>query len=167
MGGEAVGVNEKAVPNLEVFGFVMGSKPESPEFAPGGRLEIDRGRFAKSAYEPGGVEMTYPVRDGIFNYKHPAPAFCSWTWVDVNAHYTPRSRRADVLVVQEYFYCKAGDLPEPTARARMNELAEAAKALSPDIDASASFQKLTNQYLVTTRIEYKPLRAIGAEESRQ
>lgn len=160
-----MGVSEKDVPDLNVFGFVMGSRPESPAFAPGGRLETDRSRFAKSAYEPGGAEMTYPVRDGIFSYTHPEPSFCRWIWVDAGAHYTPRSRRADVLVVQEYFYCKAGDLPEATARARMNDLADAARALSPDLDASATFQRLTNQYLVTTRIEYRPLRAVGAGEA--
>lgn len=158
-------VSDGDVPDFDVFGFTMGSRPDSPAFAPGGRLETETGRFAKSAYEPGGAEMTYPVKDGIFKYRHPGRAFCDWVWVDVNAHYTPRSRRADALIVQEYFYCKAENLPETVARAHMNELADAAKALSPDIDATVRFTRLTNQYLVTTRMEYRPLRAIGAAEA--
>ncbi len=158
-------VNGTEVPDFDVFGFKMGSRPESPVFAQGGRLEVEKGRFVRSAYEPGGPMMTYPVRDGLFSYTHPGKPCCSWIWVDVFAHYTPRSRRADVLVVYEYFYCKHGDLPETSIRARMNELADDAKALSPDIEASARFQRLTNQYLVTTTIEYKPLRAVGAAEA--
>ena len=169
-----MGVSSNSVPDLEVFGFVFGSKPESPAFGPGGELEVETGRFAKSAYEPGGAEMTYPYDDEVFTFRREGfsdffrdkkRGVNGWLWRNLHVHYTPRSRRADALEVWDYFVCKHGDLKESFVLERRNEIADAAKAKYPEIDASTRYQRLASQYLVKTRLEYRPLRAVGKAEA--
>ena len=169
-----MGLIEEDVPNLEVFGFVFGSKPESPAFGPGGELEVETGRFAKSAYEPCGAEMTYPFDDEVFTLKREGFADFfrdkkrgsnGWLWRNLHVHYTPRSRRADALEIWDYFVCKHGDLKESFVLARKDEIAKAAMAKYPEIDASTRYQRLASQYLVKTRLEYRPLRAVGKAEA--
>ena len=169
-----MGVSEKDVPNLEVFGFVFGSKPESPAFGSGGELEVETGRFVKSAYEPGGAEITYPLDDEVFTFRREGfgdffrdrvRGENGWLWRNLHVHYTPRSRRADALEVWDYFVCKHGDLKESFVLERKDEIARAVTAKYPEIDASTRYQRFSSQYLVKTRLEYRPLRAAGKAEA--
>ena len=76
-----------------------------------------------------------------------------------------QSRRADALEVWDHFVCKHGDLKESFVLERRNEIADAAKAKYPEIGASTRYQRLASQYLVKTRLEYRPLRAVGKAEA--
>ncbi len=162
------------VPNLEVFGFVFGSRPDSPAFGPGGELEVDTGRFARSAYLPGGAELSFPIDDSVFKwwpegyndfFRRPKDrGKYGWVLRMMTVHYTPRSRRADAVEVFDHYICKHGDLKESFVREHENDLANAVRAKYPQIDASVRYVRLTNQYRVITRLEYRPLRAVGAAE---
>ena len=146
------------VPDLDLDGIVLGSRPTSSAFGPKGAERFELGRWDGTRFVPFETRLLLPVDGRLCT----SPVPVGFTPVDeyafrhVNVHYTPITRRIARVEICDYYWTNRRE--DEVRAAALDFLANGYRArFAGRIGVRSRFLRYPSLFAVPTEVEYLPL----------
>ena len=154
-----------ALGEIDVMGVRFGARATARAFGPDGEFRFELGRPTRVGFETFKAPVFFPLPPERLVFEYPKQL--QTPWHNLNAHYTPVTRRRDLREVWDYFSSvrlREADVRKLALGALADEIAR--RFPGGRIAVSSRFVRYTEQYVVVTRVEARDLAAAGAAEAK-